>query len=101
MPCELYIATEVKRGALEYDPDEKRAIGAFLLALQQNPLPAGRQRLNRQKKRDAAFYTQLQCGIYISWEIAGDEEDVLHMVLTGETEGIMVRVLGIERVQPE
>lgn len=97
MPCKLDVDTELKKDILECDAGARHEIGEFLLRLQQNPLPAGRRRLGRAKN-DAAFYMQLPCKFYISWEIIGDQ---MHLALTGDTDGLLVRVLGVARVRPQ
>jgi hypothetical protein len=92
MSCKLHIATEVKQDMLACNDTARRQIRAFLLALQENPLPEGRRAMG-----EAAFYVQLPSGFYLSWEIIGN---VLRLVLTGNCEGILVRVLGVSRVLP-
>ncbi len=92
MPCKVSVATEVRSDILECDETAREQIGAFLLGLQQNPLPRGRRSLGEQ-----AFFVQLPCGYFLAWEILGD---VLKMALTGDTAGITVRILGIGRRRP-
>jgi hypothetical protein len=97
MSCQLDVATELKQDILACNAAARRQIGDFLMALQENPLPADRHKLGRAKD-DFAFYVQLPCGFYVSWEIIGD---LMHLVLTGETRGLLVRILGVARVRPE
>jgi hypothetical protein len=92
MSCTLDVACEVQQDILDCDAAARRQIGGFLLALQDNPLPG-----NRREMGDAAFYLQLPCGFYVSWEILGS---VLDLALTGSGEGIVVRILGVARVPP-
>jgi hypothetical protein len=92
MSCLLSIATEVKEDILDCDEHVRREIGDFLLTLQANPLPQVRQEMLKN-----AFFVQLPCGFYVSWEIIGDP---LHLVLTGDKKGITVRILGVSRVPP-
>ena len=92
MSCEIDVATELKQDILNLDRPTRRQIRAFLFAVQENPLLEGRKEMGR-----AAFYIQLPCGIYVSWEIFGD---ILRMALTGETKGILVRILGVSDVAP-
>jgi hypothetical protein len=94
MSCQLDVATEVKQDILDCNAGARRQIGDFLLGLQENPLPKNRRHLGRAKN-DSAFYVQLPCGFYVSWEIIGN---MMHLALTGETEGILVRILGVARV---
>ncbi|MGD0628338.1 MAG: hypothetical protein ABR987_03240 [Terracidiphilus sp.] len=94
MSCEIDVATELKQDILDLDRPTRRQIRAFLLALQENPLLEGRKEMG-----DAAFYIQLPCGVYISWEIVGNI-DILKMVLTGKTKGMVVRILGVSNAEP-
>jgi hypothetical protein len=93
MSCKLKVATELKQDILECNAGARRRIGDFLLALQKNPLPK-----NRQEMGDGAFYVQLPCGFYVSWEIIGN---MLQLALTGEAKGLVVRILGVARSQPK
>ncbi len=92
MSCELDVATEVKQDILDCNQAARRQIGGFLLTLQKNPLPR-----NRQGMGDGAFYLQLPCGFYVSWEVLGD---MLRLALTGDGNGIVVRILGVGREPP-
>jgi hypothetical protein len=46
----------------------------------------------------SAFYKQLACGFFVSWEITGN---LMRAAMAGKIEGLLVRVLGIGRVPPE
>ncbi|HWE86654.1 MAG TPA: hypothetical protein VG267_17050 [Terracidiphilus sp.] len=89
MPCKIDVDTAVKRDILDCDPAARVEIGDFLLALQENPLPRERQPLGEN-----AYYVLLSRGFYVSWEVIGD---VLHFVLTGDSGGLIVRILGVAR----
>jgi hypothetical protein len=93
MPCKLDIAVQVKQDILDCNIAARRQIGDFLLTLQQNLLPKHRRPLSRTID-GSAFYVRLPWGFYVSWEIIGDS---MHLALTGETEGILIRVLGVAR----
>jgi len=92
MSCRLEVDTALKQDILDCNPAARRQIGEFLLALQENPLPKDRQLMG-----DSAFYVQLPCGFYVSWEMIGNQ---MHLALTGETKGLLVRILGVGRVPP-
>jgi hypothetical protein len=92
MSCRVDVDTAVKFDILGCSADARRQIGSFLQGLQENPLPAGRREM-----RAAAFYAQLPCGYYVSWEIIGN---LMHHVSTGETGGLLIRILGVARMPP-
>jgi hypothetical protein len=92
MPLKLSIATEVKEDILDCNENALREIGEFLLELQPNPFPQLRLEMGKY-----AFFAQLPCGFYVSWEILGDP---LHFVLSGNQKEITVRILGVSRVSP-
>ena len=73
-------------------------VGAFLLALQEDPLPAGRQNLDPGDM--TAFWIKLKCGIYISWEIVAAFNDLLKLISGHVSPAILVRVLGFGRDVP-
>ena len=97
MPCKLEVAIEVRQDILDCEAAGRRGIGEFLIALQEDPLPEVRNQLG-YAKYGSAFYAQLPCGFYVSWEIIGD---LLHMATTGQTKEILVRILGVARVPPK
>lgn len=96
MPCKLEVDAALKQDILDCDDRARREIGEFLLALQENPLPADRLLLGGAPD-ESAFYVELPCGFYISWEIIGN---LLHLALRGETDGLVVRILGVALVPP-
>ena len=96
MPCRVEVDHELKEAILDLDATARRQIGDFLVALQEDPLPGKRQSLTR-KTSVPAFFVQLPCGFYVSWEIVGN---MLRLALTGKAEGLLVRVLGVNRVSP-
>jgi hypothetical protein len=81
---------------LDLDATARFQIGAFLVALQHDPLPAERQALAR-KTNVPAFFVQLPCGFHVTWEIVGN---LLPLALTGKATGLLVRILGIDRDRP-
>jgi hypothetical protein len=93
MPCRLHVTTAIKRDILDCNPEALQQIGDFLIALQEDPLPK-----NRQEMGDSEFYFLLPSGFYVSWEIVGN---LMRLALTGETEGLLVRILGVARVPPK
>jgi hypothetical protein len=93
MPCKVEVDTAVKADILDCDAATRRGIGDFLLALQDNPLPEGRKEMG-----SAAFHIQLPCGVHVSWEVLGN---ILRLALTGQTKGILVRILGVSHVAPK
>jgi hypothetical protein len=95
MPCRVQVDHELQEGILDLDATARRQIGEFLLALQEDPLPEERQALVRITP--IAYFVQLPCGFYVSWEIVGD---MLSLALTGKTDGVLVRILGVARDRP-
>jgi hypothetical protein len=93
MPCKVEVDIAVKADILDCDAAARREIGDFLLTLQNNPLPEGRKEMG-----SAAFHIQLPCGIHVSWEILGN---ILRLALTGQTKGVLVRILGVSHVAPQ
>lgn len=96
MPCRVQVDHELEEEILDLDPHARRQIGDFLVALQNDPLPQERQTLAR-KISLPAYFIQLPCGFYVSWEIVGD---VLSLALTGKSKAVLVRILGVDRVRP-
>jgi hypothetical protein len=95
MPCKVAVATEVKRDILDCNAVARREIGDFLVELQENPFPRGRCQMS-----ESSFYFQLTCGFYVSWEVETPEEALLRIIF-GQTEGVLIRVLGVARVKPK
>lgn len=96
MSCRVQVDHELQEEILDLDANARREIGDFLLGLQDDPLPRGRRALTR-KTSAPAYFVQLQCGFYVSWEIVGN---VLPLALTGKAKGIVVRILGVDRERP-
>lgn len=80
---------------MDCNASARREIGDFLLRLQENPYPRGRRKMS-----EAAFYVQLPCGFYVSWEVEAAEEVLLKMIF-GDTQGAVLRVLGVARAKPK
>jgi mRNA-degrading endonuclease RelE of RelBE toxin-antitoxin system len=93
MPCKVSIATEVKQDILDCNASARREIGDFLLKLQDNPYPRGRRKMSED-----SFYFKLPCGIFVTWEVEATEE-VLLRIIFGDTEGVVLRVLGVGRAR--
>ncbi|MGA9060952.1 MAG: hypothetical protein WB341_04705 [Terracidiphilus sp.] len=91
--CKIDAAPEVEQEILDCSVEVRQQIGDFLVRLQENPLPKGRQENDK-----GAYSFQLPCGIFVGWEIIGDP---LHLVFRGPDETILVRILGVgwERVK--
>jgi len=85
--CLIDADTTVKRDILECSPEVRREIGEFLERLQCDPLPPERKEQNK-----STFYVQLPCGVFVVWEIVGD---LLHLVLRGPDDTILVRIVGV------
>lgn len=96
MPCRVQVDQEQQEVILDLDATARRQIGDFLLALQEDPLPEERLALSR-KTSVPAFFVQLPCGFHVTWEIVGD---MLSLALTGKTNGLLVRILGVDRDRP-
>jgi mRNA-degrading endonuclease RelE of RelBE toxin-antitoxin system len=96
MSCRVQVDHELQEEILDFDAYARRQIGDFLLALQDDPLPKERQALARRINAPA-YFVRLPCGFYVSWEIVGN---MLRLALTGKAEGLLVRVLGVNRVSP-
>lgn len=96
MPCKVQVDREQQEVILDLDETSRRQIGDFLLELQEDPLPKERQNLAR-KTNVPAFFVQLPCGFHVTWQIVGD---MLSLALTGKTDGLLVRILGVDRDRP-
>jgi len=86
-PCRIDADAAVKQEILNCRDEVRQQIGQFLETLQWDPLPAG-----RRTKGKKSFYIQLPCGIFVAWEVIGD---LLHIVLHGPGESVLVRILGV------
>ena len=87
MPCKVKVDIQVQSDFLDCTSEARRQISAFLLELQDDPLPAKRQPMG-----DGAFFAQLPCGYFVSWEILGN---FLTMAFTRSTKTCLLRILGI------
>jgi hypothetical protein len=96
MPCKVQVDHELEEEILDLDGYTRQQIGDFLVALQNDPLLQERHALADQLD-PPAYFVQLQCGFYVSWEIIGD---LLSMALTGKTKAVLVRILGVNRQRP-
>jgi hypothetical protein len=85
--CLIDADTAVKRDILECSEEVRREIGEFLERLQCDPLLP-----ERKEKNESTFYVQLPCGVFVVWEIVGD---LLHLVLHGADDTILVRIVGV------
>jgi hypothetical protein len=85
--CLIDADSAVKRNILECSAEVRQEIGGFLERLQGDLLPKERKPMGK-----GAFYIQLPCGIFVGWEIIGD---LLHAVLHGPDDAILVRIVGV------
>lgn len=97
MACTLDVDRRLKGDILHASSAVRDEIGKDLLALQENPVPADRKDLGRPN----GYFHRLPCGVYVSWELIGDERDIVSLILTGICRGITVRVLGAGTESPE
>ncbi|MDR3753319.1 MAG: hypothetical protein P4K78_05690 [Terracidiphilus sp.] len=101
MSCLFDIPPEIQQEGLDMVRGDRHAmaeVGAFLLALQDNPLPAARQPLSPDDA--ASFWCQLNCGVYISWKIEASPEDLLNLSFGHVSPAIVIKVLGFGRGAP-
>jgi|HubBroStandDraft_1064217.scaffolds.fasta_scaffold181074_2 hypothetical protein len=96
MSSRVQVDQELQEEILDLDANARREIGDFLLSLQEDPLPSERQALSRRLSA-AAYYVQLPSGFYVSWEMVGN---LLPLALTGKVDGLLVRILGVDRDRP-
>ena len=73
-------------------------VGAFLFALQEDPLPAARRKLSPNEA--TSFWCQLNCGVYVSWQIEASPDDMLNLAYVHATPAVLVHVLGFGRGAP-
>jgi hypothetical protein len=92
-PCEIDVAEQIQQDIMDCDDEACNEIGADLEALQNDPLPA-----DRQKTKTGFFYHQLACGYFVAWEIRGD---LMKLVETGDCTGTLVKILGVGRAAPK
>jgi len=96
MSCVLDVDRRLKADILGHSDNIRDEIGNDLLALQNDPLPLDRADLTRPY----GYFHQLPCGYYVSWELTGDDEDLLLLLLTGTFHNIPVRILGAGTESP-
>jgi hypothetical protein len=96
MSCVLDVDRRLKADILGHSDNIRDEIGNDLLALQNDPLPLDRADLTRPY----GYFHQLPCGYYVSWELTGDDEDLLLLLLTGTFHNIKVRILGAGTESP-
>jgi len=101
MSCMFDFPTEVKKEGVDIVRDDDQAtaeVGAFLLALQDNPLPAGRQILSPDDP--TSFWVKLRCGVFVSWQIKASAANMMRLVSGHVSPEIVVKVLGFGRDKP-
>jgi hypothetical protein len=101
MSCAVDILPRVQQEALDTVRGDWQAtaeVGAFLLALQDDPLPAARQWLSPDDS--TSFWCQLNCGVYVSWQIEASPDDMLNLAFGHVTPAILVHVRGFGRGAP-
>lgn len=101
MSCTVDVPIEVQREALAIVRGDRQAtieVGGFLQALQDNPLPNGRQMLTPGDP--TAFYKKLECGVYVSWEIVASPTEMIRLFNGRVSPSVLVRVLGFGRDDP-
>jgi hypothetical protein len=101
MSCTVDISVRVQEECLDLVRGDRKAtqeVGAFLLALQDGPLPAGRKILDPEGAN--AFWIKLKCGIFISWEIQATQDDWIKLLAGRTSPAVVVRLLGFGRDAP-
>lgn len=97
MPCILKVDRRLKAEILSFPGAVRDEIGADLLSLQDNPLPADRQDLDHPN----GYYHQLRCGYFVSWELIGETEDILRLITLGACRNLTIRILGAGASSPK
>jgi hypothetical protein len=104
MSCTVDVPTKIQQEGLDAVRGDAQAIaevGAFLLALQDNPFPAGREQLSPGDH--TAFWIKLPCGVYVSWEIEASLLDMIALIAdprSSDMSEVGVKVLGVGRDKP-
>jgi hypothetical protein len=101
MSCLFDFPTEVKTEGVDIVRGDDQAVaevGAFLLALQDNPLPAGRQKLSPDDP--TSFWIKLPCGVFVSWQIKATAVNMMRLAAGRVSPEIVVKVLGFGRDKP-
>lgn len=96
MPCVWDIDLHFERDILRLPPGAKQEVAHDLVALQDDPLPRDRADLGRPY----GYFHQLPSGYYVSWELLGEEADLVHLILTGVCRNITIRFLGVGTDSP-
>ena len=96
MLCALDVDLHLERDILGLPHDELYEIGGDLLALQENPLPADREDL-----APGAYFHQLPCGYFVSWELIGEQEDILDLLGGDPCRNLIIRILGVGTDSPK
>ena len=101
MSCTVDVPTRIQQEGLDLVRGDDAAIaevGGFLLALQDNPLPAGREKLRPDDS--TSFWIKLRCGVYVSWQIEASAVDMIKLTTGHVSPKILIRVLGFGRDKP-
>jgi hypothetical protein len=101
MSCTVDVPTKIQQEGLDTvrgDPQAIAEVGAFLLALQDDPLPGGREKLSPDDP--TAFWIKLPCGVYVSWEIEASLPAMIALFSGHISSEIVVHVLGFGRDKP-
>jgi hypothetical protein len=96
MPCPLDVDRGLKRDILDLPHGIRQEIGNDLVALQTDPLPADRQDLT-----PGAYFHQLPCGYFVSWELIGEQEDILNLFSGELCHNLTIRILGVGADSPK
>ncbi len=96
MSCPLHVARSIKRDILNLPHDIHQEIGSDLLSLEDNPLPADRRDLS-----PGAYFHQLACGYFVSWELVGAQQDILELYRGMPCRNLTIRVLGVAAESPK
>ena len=51
--------------------------------------------------RPNGYYHQLPCGYFVSWELIGETEDILHLIASGACRNLKIRILGAGASSPK
>jgi hypothetical protein len=101
MSCTVDVPTKIQQETLDVVRGDRQAIaevGAFLLALQDDPLPAGREKLS--PKDSTAFWIKLPCGVYVAWEIEASLPAMIALFSGHVFSEVVIKVLGFGRDKP-
>jgi hypothetical protein len=101
MSCTIDVQPKQQQEGLDIVRGDRQAtaeVGAFLVALQDDPLPSGRQKLGPDDA--TAFWCELDCGVYVSWEIEASPDDMIRLSFGHVSPAVLVRVRGFGRSAP-